>query len=133
VVSIRLLKYLVEKNRFHLQYFLQNIGHEKAAVEIFVRKEPLQQRHVGKQYMQQKKLFELQVQCCIQSKLRKLVFSSDKALFTHSTKMPLQAIKFPSYEPPQAVGVQMGLVFFEETNSHNFVKLNPENMIRGIN
>jgi len=29
------------------------MNHEKVTVEIFVRKEPLQQCHVGKQYMQQ--------------------------------------------------------------------------------
>ena len=45
------------------------MGHEKVEAEIFVTKEPLQQRHVGKQYMQQKKIFEIGVQCCIQNKL----------------------------------------------------------------
>lgn len=84
--------------------------------------------------MQLKNIFEQQVQCCIQSKPRKLdFFSSVKAFFTHThtqQENTLAYYKVSFTRAPHAVGVQMGPVFFDETNSHNFVKLSPDNMFR---
>jgi hypothetical protein len=51
----------------------------------------------------------------------------------HTTGMMPLKVDLPVRDPHKHLVYIWVPYFFDETNSHNFVKLNPDNMVRGIN